>query len=204
MTVDKDDFEYVLEREFRWPRPGDSPFKQSPDSRNNAYINRHGQGRLYHMMAGYKMAADLLVQHAQTEVRDRDSLVFPIIFTYRQFVELSLKYLIATYGPTVGIEANWSSHDLSVLWRRLSDVLTGYGHDDMEEADPVVAGIVAEFSKVDPKSFSYRYPVDRNGGRIPIAHEELDLAILADVMDALDGYFTGCDGYLDHLQGAGP
>lgn len=84
------------------------------------------------------------------------------------------------------------------------EVLEGYGHEDAEETDPVVAEIVAEFAKVDPGSFSYRYPVDTKGNPIPIAHDELDLPVLADVMEALEGYFTGCDGYLDHLQGAGP
>lgn len=84
------------------------------------------------------------------------------------------------------------------------EVLEGYGHEDLEGAGSVVAEIVAEFAKVDPGSFSYGYPVNRKGNRIPIAHHELDLAVLADVMEALEGYFTGCDGYLDQLQSAGP
>jgi hypothetical protein len=76
--------------------------------------------------------------------------VYPIIFTYRQFIELELKYLIATYGFTVGIEANWRSHDVAFLWSEFVKVLAGY------------------------------------------------------VMEGVGGFFTGCDGYLDHLQGAGP
>ena len=134
---------------------------------------------------------------------DRDALVYPIIFNYRQFIELELKYLIATYGLTVGVEANWKSHKLEDLWKAFTDVLDRYGSEDPQGTDPVVARIVAEFAKVDPRSFSYRYPVDTQGNPIPIAHEELDLAVLADVMKALEGYFSGCDGYLDHLQSAG-
>ncbi|MBO9501648.1 hypothetical protein [Brevundimonas sp. A19_0] len=67
-----------------------------------------------------------------------------------------------------------------------------------------MAAIVAEFAKVDPGSFSYRYPVDTKGKLIELAHDRLDLGALADVMNAVDGYFSGCDGYLDHLQSAGP
>lgn len=32
----------------------------------------------------------------------------------------------------------------------------------------------------------------------------MDLSVLADVMEGVDGYFTGCDGYLDSLEGAAP
>jgi len=63
--------------------------------------------------------------------------------------------------------------------------------------------IVAEFAKVDPKSYSYRYPVDIHGKEIPLGVEVLDLAVLKDVMDGVGGYFTGSDGYLDHLEGGG-
>ncbi|TKV70506.1 hypothetical protein D0C28_26340 [Rhizobium sp. AU243] len=156
------------------------------------------------MMTGYKRAADLMVERAIANDADRAALVYPIIFNYRQFIELSLKYLIATYGPTVAVQPVWNTHDLGDLWKSLMEVLDGYGHDDVDQTDPVVAQIVAEFAKVDPKSFSYRYPVDTKGKPIPIAQSELDLAALADVMEALEGYFSGSDGYLDSLQSAGP
>lgn len=202
--MSEESFESILNRPFRWPRESDRPFTRSVDPRGNAYIDRFGHGRTVLMMTGYKNAADLLVRQSTQSGFDRDTLVYPIVFNYRQFIELSLKYLIATYGRTVGIDANWKTHDLSVLWSTFAQTLERYGHDDPDQTDPVVARIVGEFAKVDPGSFSYRYPVDRQGNPIPLAHEELDLAQLADVMNGLDGYFTGCDGYLDHLQGAGP
>jgi hypothetical protein len=155
------------------------------------------------MMAGYKLAADLMVERAKTDSFDRDALVYPVLFNYRQFIELSLKYIIATYGHTVGINANWKSHDLGKLWTTFSEVLEGYSIEDPTGANLAVADVVAQFAKVDPASFSYRYPVDRTGSPIPITHDQLDLTILADVMRALDVYFTGCDGYLDDLQSTG-
>jgi hypothetical protein len=54
------------------------------------------------------------------------------------------------------------------------------------------------------KSYSYRYPVDIHGKEIPLGVEVLDLEALKDVMDGVGGYFTGSDGYLDHLEGGGP
>lgn len=198
-----DTFRSILEQEFRWPKAGDRPFAQSADWRQNASIERHSHSRLVLMMTGYKQGADLMVERSAQSRWERDTLVFPILFNYRQFVELSLKYLIATYGHTVGVRENWRSHDLVVLWEQFVSVLKGYGHADPDETDPVVAAVVAEFAKVDPQSYSYRYPVDRHGKPIPIEHEELDLAVLADVMKGVEGYFSGCDGYLDNLQSAG-
>jgi hypothetical protein len=201
---DEPNFESLLTREFRWPKAGDRPFIQSQNWRDNAYIEPQGHVRMIMMMTGYKRAADLMVERAIANDADRAALVYPIIFNYRQFIELSLKYLIATYGPTVGVQPVWNTHDLGDLWKSLMEVLDGYGHDDVDQTDPVVAQIVAEFAKVDPNSFSYRYPVDTKGKPIPIAQSELDLAALADVMEALEGYFSGSDGYLDSLQSAGP
>jgi len=197
-------FEDILNQEFRWPRKGDRPFTQSANWQDNAYIETHTHARMVMMMTGYKKGADLMVETAKADRRERDILVYPIIFNYRQFIELSLKYLIATYGGAVGVEANWKSHDLAKLWPAFIAMLEGYGHDDPEAVEHVVAEIVAEFSKVDPGSFSYRYPVDTKGRPIPIAHHELDLDTLADVMEAVEGYFDGCDGYLDNLRSARP
>ncbi|MEA3000839.1 MAG: hypothetical protein QOK17_2672 [Sphingomonadales bacterium] len=202
--MSSDLFSSILTGEFRWPRQGDNPFAQSTEWQANAYIDPHGHGRLVMMMTGYKEGADLMVQRTRDDRRLRDSLVFPIIFNYRQFLELSLKYLIATYGPTVGVAVRWKRHELAPLWEAFAEVLQKYGHTYPDESDQATAKIVLEFAEVDPGSFSYRYPVDRNGNAISLSHEELDLTVLCDVMNAVDHYFTGCDGFLGDLQSAGP
>jgi hypothetical protein len=197
-------FEDLLASEFRWPRQGERAFVPAKRGLDNACVAPHQHTRLVMMMTGYKLAADLMVNRAAADRFDRDALVYPIIFNYRQFIELSLKYLISTYGNTVGVKAIWDTHSLDKLWRTFKTVLDAYQVDDPTGADPVVAAIVAEFSKMDPASFSYRYPVDTKGQPIPVAHDELDLAALAEVMQSVDMYFSGCDGYLDHLQGSAP
>ena len=161
-------FESLLNQEFRWPKKSDQPFTQSKDWERNANIEEHGHGRLVLMMTGYKAGADLMVERSRRSGSDRDTLVFPIIFSYRQFIELSLKYVITTYGQTVGVAARWTTHDLVALWKTFLNVLEEYGIDDPNKTDPAVATIVVEFAKVDPNSYSYRYPVDVRGNPIPI------------------------------------
>lgn len=197
-------FESILETEFRWPEPKDKPFVVADDPLDNANVAEDDFTRLIFMRDGYKSAADLMVQATGSDRPTRDVLVFPIIFNYRQFLELSLKYQLAVFGPAVGIEPNWSSHDLAKLWSEFLVVLNLYGTDDPDEVDPVVGEIILEFAKIDPGSYSYRYPVDRKGNPLPVAYSKLHLPTLADVMNGVAGYFSGCDGYLSSLRDAGP
>ncbi|KEQ53289.1 hypothetical protein [Sphingobium chlorophenolicum] len=193
-------FEELLNTEFRWPTAGDMPFVEATKQADNAVIAEDDFTRLVLMTEGYKSAADLAVAHAASNRFDRDLLVFPILFNYRQFIELSLKYHLATHGRAVGIDANWKTHDLAVLWTSFREMLERYGTTDPDEADPVVESVVLEFAKIDPGSYSNRYPVDRQGNALPIAYGAMHLENLADVMKAVAGYFTGCDGYLSDMR----
>lgn len=197
-------FEEILNTELRWPRQGDRPFVVADDPFDNAEIASDGFARLVLMMDGYKKAADLMVEESTSDRLTRDMLVFPVIFNYRQFLELSLKFHLATYGPSVGIDPNWRSHDLARLWAKFLEMLHEYGTIDPDEVDPVVGEIVLEFAKIDPGSYAYRYPVDRQGNPLPVAYSDLHLPTLADVMNAVAGYFRGCDGYLKSLRDACP
>jgi len=192
-------FEKILNTEFRWPKIGDLPFVMAADPLSNASIANDSSARLLAMTDGYRRAADLLVKQAESNDADRDFLVYPIIFNYRHFLELSLKYLLATHGPRVGIEPNWKTHDLLVLWEEFYDMLQRFGTNDPDEVDPIVASTVLEFAKIDPGSYSHRYPVDCFGKPLPVTHADLHLATLADVINGVSGYFSGTDGFLSDL-----
>jgi len=197
-------FEEILNSEFRWPLAGDAAFVEAENPMDNASIAEDDFTRLVLMIDGYKQAADLAVRHCAEVRGDRNVLVYPIIFNYRQFIELSLKYQLATHGGPVGIEANWSTHKLDRLWGDFERMLELYGTPDPDEADPIVASVIAQFAKIDPKSDAYRYPVDQKGNPLPVALAATHLPNLSDVMQAVAGYFNGCDGYLSDLRGAMP
>ena len=197
-------FDGIFKTEFRWPTKGDTPFVVALDGLDNAIIFEDERTRLAVMTSGYKKSADLAVIRATDYRADRDFLVYPILFNYRQFLELSLKYHLASYGYAVGIDPNWTSHDLGVLWDIFEEMLDRYGVDDPDKVNPTVKRVVAEFAKIDPDSYSYRYPVDRKGKPVPVVFGVMDLQSLADVINAVAGYFTGCDGYLDSLRSSGP
>lgn len=197
-------FEEILNSEFRWPTLGDVPFVEAADPMDNALIADDDYTRLVLMIRGYKQSADLAVTHCAVNRVDRDFLVYPIIFNYRHFIELSLKHQIATYGRSVDIEAKWDTHRLEHLWATFQDMLLKSAIPDPDEADSIVASVVAQFAKIDPKSDAYRYPVDQKGQPLPMAFVATHLENLADVMKAVAGYFDGCDGYLSDLRSAAP
>ena len=68
-------------------------FTSDVDWRFNACLNwTNDTLELY--VIGYKEAADKLVENIMDTPRYQDTLVFPICFLYRQYIELRLKELI--------------------------------------------------------------------------------------------------------------
>jgi len=192
-------FQEIVREEFRWPAIGDVPFVEAADHFRNANIAASVERRLFLMTSGYKKGADIMVVHTLQDDVDRDFLVCPIIFNYRHFLELSLKSMLATYGRHVEVNANWNTHSLDVLWVEFATMLERFGTDDPDEVDPIVEEVIGQFAKIDPGSYSHRYPVDQRGQALPLALTDLHLPTLRDVMQAVANYFTGCDGYLDNL-----
>ena len=179
---------------------GDKAFVVSSNPTENASIDDSERSRLVLMADGYKTAGDLLVKAAKRGPIERDTLVFPIIFNYRHFLEISLKYLLATYGGAVGIAPNWKSHNLEMLWESILELFDKYHLPDTDGMSAIVGKIVMEFANIDPNSYAYRYPVDQKGQLLSVKNK-VYLPTLATVMNRLYGYFNGCDGLLDSLQG---
>lgn len=183
-----------------WPKLGDKAFSTAPRPIDNVVFHSNGVGKTWRMTEGYKRAADHLVKLANANWHEREHLVYPILFNYRHFIELSLKSLIDEFGPAVGVPANWKTHDLIVLWQALKRVYELYEAVERNDEDAAVESIIKEFALIDPGSFSFRYPRDTKGNPVSLVQSEVDLAGMANVMEALEVYFSGCEGYLDHLQ----
>lgn len=192
-------FEDISNGEIRWPRQGEDPFVPSWGY-SSVTIPENELPRAWMMVRGYLESADHLVDIALNARHERESLIFPILFLYRHYIEIHLKYFISTYGHHAGVEPDWRTHDLPCLWSKFQKILDEFGADD--GADSSVKYVVTQFSKVDPKSFSYRYPCDKQGRTIPVARNNLDLETIRDVMTAISGYFDACDSHFDNLDSA--
>lgn len=134
----------------------------------------------------------------------RDFLIYPIFFNYRHALELSLKFLIAEYSPPKGLEPIWDTHNLVSLWERFSEVSTEWGTHDPDEAEPIVARIVAEFNAVDARADYFRYSKDKKGADLPLHFQHVDLRGLSEVMDGAFNFFSGTNGFWNDLRGSMP
>jgi hypothetical protein len=180
----------VRSQPIRWPTAGDVLFAPSPSGRHTTIQQKPGE-RLRYMIDGYESAASHLIVEALRKPREDERLIYPIVFLYRHLIELSLKELIETYGPRVGVAPDRKSHGLSELWRKYEQICSGFDVAVGDEAQAHMAAIIAEFDDIDPGSFSFRYHSDKKGKPIDLKHSVLDLARLGDVMRGVTNYFSG-------------
>lgn len=177
-----------------FPGPGDKLFVESPWG---AFTENHGEAnRSYHLLQGYKEAADALVELAGVNWHLGRRYVNPIVFLYRHHVELQLKFLIFKYGSVVGIKPDRSNHNIEHLWSNCLNIIKGMNADGDPEALAAVGEILNEFSLADKRSMAFRYAADKDGKAFPVP-SAVDLANLKAVMDKLHLYFDCLWSLLD-------
>ena len=124
----------------------------------------------YGYIVGYKTAGDALVEKP---FEDLDLLVYPIIFNYRQFIELVLKNIYRK-NNSVTLFTNWLNavqHDLKKIWDSPPSSAGGMtvksivqslaqNNPDINVAD--IEAIIKDFIALDKTSFESRYPITKN------------------------------------------
>jgi len=200
-----------MEDEIAWPRPGMSLLKTTNerDWRPNANMTWGPNWTLYQY--GYAEAAKLLMRRTASG-RDQDFLIYPILFTARQAIELGLKEIILAGSRLMGRgEPDLISHDLGHLWELAkilladAEALHHPGASD-EAATTAFEDLIKQLSAADPKSMTFRYPVDTKGrpsfvvgasdGKVP---ELINTRDLSNTLDAMFNYLTGAGAWLENI-----
>lgn len=91
-----------------------------------------------------------------------DLYVYPIIFCYRQYIELSLKNIcMSDMNKKDYIDfINKASHNLNIIWIEAKKHLNAFEITDPQNID-FINKLVNDFNKLDPTSFAFRYPQDK-------------------------------------------
>jgi hypothetical protein len=184
-----------------WARKGDQLFNGDADWWNNACLNyMHDQWDMY--ADGYKRAGDLLVECVKTAHRDQDILVFPIVFLYRQYIELRLKELIKDGNLLFNIPEKFPKHHkIDELWKRARKILERVWPEGAAEDLDAVEECIQQFSEKDPFSMAFRYPVDKDGNPSLSSLRHINLRNLSEIVDRigflLDGATMGISHDLD-------
>lgn len=112
--------------------------------------------------SGYKRAAELLVEHVRTTY-ELNTVVFPILFLYRHYLEVILKEIIgyARYLDATP-EGAPGGHGLDKLWAEAKALIRRHARD---VPAPVLARLdvlIAQLSNLDSSSEGTRYPITKD------------------------------------------
>jgi len=154
---------------------------------------------------GYKALADMGVQHAldPLEWHPLDTLVYPVVFCYRQYLELRLKELIMTAGDLLDQRLIApTNHRLLDLWQAVRPLLQDiWSSESLEQEAEKIDNVVKQFASLDPQSMAFRYPVDTKGNRSLPGLRYVNVKRVKDaiheIAPTLDGASTAIDEWLD-------
>lgn len=157
-------------------------FMQDEYRMSNACVDyAPGSWELFCM--GFQEAACALIKAVLNEEEGQDWLVYPILFCYRHYVELRLKYLLLLTDSLP--EKLKGSHDLQSLWDLVRKQLPP--EERLSEAGCVdlkhVADAIGQLSTIDLKGDSFRYPQHLDGEVVRFGQRNIGLASLKQVID---------------------
>lgn len=183
------------------PGTSDRLFPEHEDPGNNALVNWSSSDWLLYA-SSYKVAGDVLVNQLPPGSGQQDTLVYPILFLYRHYLELHLKVTIGTLRRLVGESHEIpAGHKIEGLWQTLIGL-----HRQARLKPPATSlvdlgRLINEFGKIDPASTAFRYPVDMEGKPSLPGRRVINLRNVRDVIAKMDMLLGGFHSYVaDHLQ----
>lgn len=154
---------------------------------------------IFKLSEGYRLSAVSLYQEIKkNEWINKQYLSSTMIFSFRQFLEVRLKELIYIGKRELLEDPQFKAT------HSLEDLFQTYAKEVLPKADPsfnkemvsIVKKLIHEFNFIDPKSMSFRYPVDKElnpNHNLP----NFDIDNFKEVMDKLANFF---DSQLEILQ----
>lgn len=182
---------------MEWPRQGDRLFRWEEDCHFNACLNWYIPN-LATVARSYKEGADALARAVREGDATLDTVILPIVFMYRQYIELSLKDAVQTARAIEGKNASYPKHhNLKDLWAEAKELVKQhYGMDTPREID-FVGPCIEDIHEHDPESFSFRYPTDKKGKKNLSGLSHINLRNLYETMNRLASFFDCIIGDLD-------
>lgn len=168
-------------RKFEIPkvRAGRDLFRSGSSSWHDAILDVYDPSWTVYV-EGYRLAADHLLDLALSEGSKRDFVIYPILFLYRQYLELALKELVV-YGQELSDEKvvrRRDHHRLQDLWAEFDRLMTKVSDRSVDEHVAVIRNTVRQFASLDPTSYLFRYPENKDGTPVRYPLERVDLETL--------------------------
>jgi hypothetical protein len=192
-------------RNFSWPRKGARLFKADVPVSPPAFLES-GPSRWWMYAESYRFAAATLVERFAKTGHDQDFLALPVLFLYRHYVEVALKFIEREASLLLGKpHPKPKGHGIRDRWGRVQPLLEEIwpNNADYKKDNRHVRSLIAQLDVVDPDSDTFRYPVDADGhSNLPPELERLDLSHFAAEMEAFAHWVGGVEGALSAEQEA--
>ena len=189
MTVSGDQL-HLDKDGFPWPQANDDPTLLNDGSRLVACLGFAFDVPWYGYAEGFLRLADEGVASIEESGHGHDFLVYPILYNYRHYIELSLKVVISDARNLFGIaEQLPRTHDLLVLWDVAQPLLEEVNPESADLYGNVRASI-ERFNQLDPTAEGFRYPVTSKGAPTLPGLRNLDLGQVRDVVRRLEAFFS--------------
>jgi hypothetical protein len=187
--------------EIPWPRKGNLLFVDGDDWWHNACVG-WSREEWHGYAEGYRRAADVLVQHVSDTQSFQDYLIYPIIFLYRQAIEVSLKHLLFKGSQLLDREqAIPRQHQLVPLWQQCRGIIEEVWPDGPKEELGAVQEVLEQFDCRDPRSTVFRYPVDISGRSSLPTSERINIRNFSEVANRVFSFLeAGTCGVSEYLQ----
>ena len=171
-------------------------FKEGDSAYLNAYVNANIGDSDY--IEGYRKAGDLLVEWVAQQGEDQDVLVFPIMFAYRQFLELRLKSLDdLSAALREQPKPERKSHDLMKVWNRVRPGIESLNDDSVDCYLDDIEKRLNEFNDLDARSDAFRYSHDKNEQPSIPDVMYINLKQVSEVVKGIAHILDGCYEMMD-------
>ncbi|MER0467760.1 hypothetical protein ABR330_14010 [Bacillus cabrialesii subsp. cabrialesii] len=170
----------------------------SPDYSNmdyNAVIGWEGQSYHYGYKEGFFNIAHMAIVPA---VHQSDSLVFPIIFNYRHYLELVLKENIFRFEIIFRLPiSNTKTHDLDTLLKNLIGMLETHKLGFLISSTQ--KKVIQDFHEIDSNNDAFRFVFDFEGNYShKYEHNVINLLSLHYTMNEVYNDFNAIDYLFDY------
>jgi len=177
------------------------PNDSNHDWKSNARILK-GYYRRNFQIQGYKTAADILVDHVISKGREQDTLVYPIVFLYRHYLELLIKNIIENGVKYLNKGENPPNiHLLAELWEKAKNIINEIFEEEEGSQELEIDHYIKEFVEVDKYSQAFRYHKDTKGNELLEQTELINIRHFSECINKTGLYLENIsDAIYDYLD----
>ena len=172
-----------------------------PEGSHEAIEIPTGPEEWSHLADSYKEAADRVV----SATKDSFSYAMhgaPIMFMYRHYIELQLKSLLLDAAELLDEPQDIPpKHYILTLWTRVRKLLLKISLESDGDWFTRADQVIADFDALDPTSFAFRYPIDKEGKASTEANLHIDPRVARQMIGELDILLSGASSQIIEYMG---